>query len=653
MGEAPTLLWEPSDERKARANVTRYMRWLGEDRGVRHDSYRDLWQWSVTDLEAFWGSLWDFFEVKAHRPYEQVLAERRMPDARWFTGATLNYAEHSLRRRDDHPAVVFQSELRPLESLSYGQLSQQVASAAAGLRRVGVGKGDRVVAYMPNIPETLVAFLATASIGAIWSVCAPEFGTRVVADRFLQIEPKVLLAVDGYRYGGRDFHRTDAVAEIQRRLPTLEHTVMVPYLAERPDVDGLAALTWWDELLSEGGELTFEPVPFDHPLWVLFSSGTTGLPKAIVHGHGGILLEHLKSLSLHVDLTDEDRLFWYTTTGWMMWNFLIGGLLLGSTVLLYDGNPGHPDMGTLWRFAQDARASYFGASAAYIQACMKAGITPAAEFDLTALNGLGSTGSPLPPEGFHWVYESVKPDILLNSYSGGTDMCTGFVGSCPLLPVHAGEIQARCLGARVESYDPEGRPLVDQVGELVITEPMPSMPLYFWSDPDGTRLRESYFEMFPGVWRHGDWIEITGRETCVIYGRSDSTLNRGGVRMGTSEFYRVVEEVEEVLDSLVLDTGQAGVEGRLLLFLVMREGAALGDVLRGRIVSRLRRDLSPRHAPDEVHAIPEVPRTLNGKKVEVPVKRILAGTPVDEAISRDAMSNPGSLDYFVALARSS
>ena len=650
--DRPALLWEPSQEQKARANLTRYMSWLRKNRGLSYNSYHDLWQWSVDDLEGFWASIWEFFDVKAHEPYTEVLAERRIPGARWFTGAQLNYAEHALRRRDDHPAVLFQSEARPLESMSYRQLAGEVASVAAGLRRLGVGKGDRVVAYMPNIPETLVALLATASIGAIWSVCSPEFGTRVVVDRFQQIEPAVLLAVDGYRYGGRDYPRMEAVAEIQGQLPTLKHTVVVPYLTERPNIEELTRAIRWRELRQAEGELSFEPVPFDHPLWVLFSSGTTGLPKAIVHGHGGILLEHLKSLSLHVDLTEDDRFFWYTTTGWMMWNFLIGGLLLGSTVLLYDGSPAYPDMSTLWRFAREAGATYFGVSAAYIQACMKAGIEPGVEFDLSSLKGVGSTGAPLPPEGFVWVYEKVSSDLLLNSYSGGTDMCTGFVGSCPLLPVHAGEIQCRSLGARVEAYDPQGRSMVDRVGELVITEPLPSMPLYLWNDPEGHRHRESYFEMFPGVWRHGDWIEITSRATCIISGRSDSTLNRGGVRMGTSEFYRVVEEMDEVLDSLVVDTGQEGVEGRVLLFLVMREGFELNDDLRGRINRKLRTELSPRHAPDEMHAIPEVPRTLNAKKVEVPVKRILAGTPLDEAISRDAMSNPQSLQYFVELAQS-
>ena len=646
------LLWQPSEEGKAKANITRYMGWLQETRGLTFGSYHDLWRWSVTDIEGFWASIWDFFQVKAHRAYQQVLAERKMPGARWFAGAELNYAEHALSRRDDHPAVMFQSETRPLTTVTYQQLYREVAAIAGGLRRLGVKKDDRVVAFMPNVPQTLIAFLATASIGAVWSSCSPEFGMRSVVERFQQIEPSVLLAVDGYQYGGRVYPRVEAVAEIQRQLPTLKHTVVVPYLTDRPSLRGLTDAIPWEGLSSDATEVIFEPVPFDHPLWVLYSSGTTGLPKAIVQGHGGILLEHFKALSLHLDLTAQDRFFWYTTTGWMMWNFVIGGLLLGATILLYDGNAGHPDMTTLWRFAQETGMTYFGTSAPYIQACMRAGIQPTRQFNLASLKGIGSTGAPLSPEGFAWVYENVKDDTLLGSASGGTDVCTPFVGSCPLLPVHAGEIQCSYLGARVEAYDENGRSVTDQVGELVVTEPMPSMPLFLWNDPDGHRYRESYFETFLGVWRHGDWVKITPRNTCVIYGRSDSTLNRGGVRMGTSEFYRVVEELPEVMDSLVVDTGQLGREGRLLLFLVLGEGSQLDDSLLTRIREKLRKELSPRHVPDEIHVIPEVPRTINAKKLEVPVKRIFTGTPVDKAISKDSMSNPDALQVFVDLARS-
>ncbi|NLG68867.1 MAG: acetoacetate--CoA ligase [Firmicutes bacterium] len=654
-----TLLWQPSEAQRSASRLAQYMRWLRERRGLAFESYDELWRWSVTDLEGFWSSVWEFFEVRAHAPYRRVLAERTMPGARWFEGARLNYAEHALRRRDDHPAVVAWSESGPLGTLTYAELARQVAAAAAGLRRLGVRRGDRVVAYAPNIPQTLVALLATASLGAIWSSCSPEFGIRSVVDRFQQIEPKVLLAVDGYRYNGTPYPRLAAVAEIQHQLPSLSATVVIPYLEPRPDTAALRDAVRWEQLMdaaggggAAGASLSFEPVPFDHPLWVLYSSGTTGLPKAIVHGHGGILLEHLKAIALHLDLSQADRFFWFTTTGWMMWNFLVSGLLLGMTVLLYDGSPAYPDMGALWRFAEATRMTYLGTSAPYIQACMKAGIEPGRACDRRARRGVGSTGAPLPPEGFDWVYRQVKADLLLGSVSGGTDLCSAFVGSCPLLPVHAGEIQCRMLGARVEAYDEAGRPLVGQVGELVITEPMPSMPLFLWNDGPGmARYRATYFETYPGVWRHGDWIKITPRGSCVIYGRSDSTLNRGGVRMGTSEFYRVVEEMPEVVDSLVVDTGQLGREGQLLLFVVLRPGVILDEVLQARIRQRLRTELSPRHVPDAIFAVPEVPRTLNAKKMEVPVRRILMGVPPEQAVSRDAMRNPEALRPFVELAQ--
>ncbi len=645
-----TILWTPPPEARARANMTRYMGWLRETRDLTFDSYDALWRWSVTDLDAFWASIWEFCGVRARRPYARVLADRRVFGARWFPGAELNFAEHALARRDGHPAVVFASEDRAPASISYAELARQVAAAAAGLRRLGVRRGDRVAAYMPNIPETLVAFLAAASLGAIWSSCSPEFGTRSVVDRFRQIAPRVLLSVDGYRYGGRDFDRRDALGEIRRELPTLEATVVVPGPRGAPPAGG--GVRPWAELVRDpGGEPVFEPVPFDHPLWVLYSSGTTGLPKAIVHGHGGILLEMLKALTLHLDLGPDDRFFWFTTSGWMMWNFLISGLLVGATVVLYDGSPAYPDMGALWRLADDAGITYFGTSAPYVLGCGKAGVEPARVARLDRLRAVGSTGAPLPPEGFAWVYDHVKRDLLLGSVSGGTDVCTAFLLSCPLLPVRAGELQCRGLGAKIEAYDPAGRPLVGEVGELVITEPLPSMPVGFWNDPEGRRYRASYFDVYPGVWRHGDWIKITDTGGCVVYGRSDSTLNRAGVRMGTSEFYRVVDDLPEVVDSLVVDTGELGRDGQLLLFVVLRPGATLDASLRGRITQTIRTELSPRHVPDRIYQIAEVPRTLSGKKLEVPVKRILTGTPPERAASRDAMSNPDSLDVFVEIAR--
>jgi len=644
------LLWAPSEQTGAVSNMGRYIRWLHTHRGRDFTGFGDLWRWSVSDPEGFWSSVWEFLEVRAHRSPVRALSEPRMPGAQWFPGAELNYAEHALRRRDDHLAVVAGSEARSLITLSYGELYRQTAAVAAALARLGVRRGDRVVAYLPNIPETVVAFLATASLGAVWASCPPEFGARSVIDRFRQIAPRVLFAADGYRFKGRSYDRLPEARELRASLPTLEHMVLVPYLHGDAAAGALPDVMHWPDLLAETPHLTFAPVSFDHPLWVLYSSGTTGLPKAIVQGHGGILLEHLKTLALHLDLNGEDRLFWYTTTGWMMWNFLVSGLLLGATVVLYEGHPAYPDQRALWRFAEQTQMTYFGTSAPYLHACVKAGIEPGRDFDLRRLKGLGSTASPLAREAFHWVYEKVNAHLLLNPFSGGTDLCTGIVGACPLVPVRAGEIPCRLLGAAVEAYDEAGQPVVDQVGELVLTRPMPSMPLRFWNDPEDRRYLESYFERFPGVWRHGDWIRVTSRGSCVIYGRSDSTLNRGGVRMGTSEFYGVVGELPEVVDSLVIDTGELGREGQLLMFVVLAAGITLDDPLRERIKSVLRAGLSPRHVPDEIHAVGEVPYTLNGKKVEVPVKRILAGVPVDVAVSRAAITNPDSLRYFVELA---
>jgi acetoacetyl-CoA synthetase len=634
--------------------MTRYMRWLESERNLRFgDDYAELWRWSVEEIEDFWASIWDFFEVRASAPYTDVLAERTMPGARWFEGASLNYAEHLLRGKPgERLAVLHASERRELDDVTWGELREQVSRVAAALRELGVGRGDRVVAYTPNVPETLVAFLATASLGAIWSSCSPDFGAGSVVDRFAQIEPKVLFCVDGYRYNGRDFDRTDVVAGLQAEMPSLERTVVLRYLGTGPDLSALRDVTTWDDLLEAGAgqPLSFEQVPFDHPLWVLYSSGTTGLPKAIVQGHGGILLEHLKKLSLHVDAREGDRVFWFTTTGWMMWNFLVSGLLTDAAIVLYDGSPGHPDMGVLWDLAERTEMTCFGTSASYIAACMKAEVEPGSGRDLSRLRALGSTGSPLAPEGFQWVYDHVGDDTWLFSTSGGTDVCTAFVGGVPLLPVYRGELQARALGAKVEAFDEDGNSVVDEVGELVITEPMPSMPVFFWGDEDGSRYRASYFEHYPGVWRHGDWIEITSRGSAVIYGRSDSTINRQGVRMGTSEIYRAVAAVPAVLDALVVDVPRPGTEGWMPLFVVLREGEELDDELIAEITRRIREQCSPRHVPNDVFQIAEVPRTLSGKVLEVPVKRILMGTPVETAASKDSLANPAALDYFVELS---
>jgi acetoacetyl-CoA synthetase len=648
------LLWEPSADFAERTVMRRYMRWLGEARGVRIEDYGALWAWSVEDLEGFWQSIWDFFEVRASQPAKRVLEERAMPGAQWFPGARLSYAEHIFRGKDDAAiAIVHAGELRAEAEMSWGELRELTARIAAGLRALGVGEGDRVVAYMPNIPETIAAFLACASLGAIWSSCSPDFGARSVADRFAQIEPKVLFAVDGYRYNGRDFDRLDTVAGLVDEIPSLEHVVVLPYLAHSPDLDRVPTAMPWSELLRDG-PLEFAQLPFDHPLWVLYSSGTTGLPKAIVHGQGGILLEHLKKMHLHLDAQPGDRVFWFTTTGWMMWNFLVGVLLTPASIVLYDGSPAQPSMDVLWDLAASTGMTCFGTSASYIASCMKAGVEPAGNGrDLSALRSVGSTGSPLAPEGFKWVYDHVGRDTWLFSTSGGTDVCTAFVGGCPLLAVYQGELQARALGAKVEAFDEEGRSLVGEVGELVITEPMPSMPVFFWNDPDGERYRESYFAMYPGIWRHGDWIEITPRGTAIIYGRSDSTINRGGIRMGTSEIYRAVLAVPEVVDALVVDVPREGEDNWMPLFVVLRDEAQLDDDIVSQIKRRIREDCSPRHVPNDVYAIAEVPRTLSGKVLEVPVKRILMGTAPEKAASRDSLANPQALDWFVELAGSS
>ena len=575
-----------------------------------------------------------------------------MPGAKWFTGAQLNFAEHVFRNATAaRPAIVFQSELRPLSEMSWAELERQAGCVAAWLRAMGVKPGDRVVAYMPNIPETVVAFLACASLGATWSSCSPDMGSASVVDRFKQIEPKVLFAVDGYRYGGKDFDRRDVVAELQRELPSLERLVLVPYLNPMHSRPGCVTPCAGRGCSRQRRPLAFEQVPFDHPLWVVYSSGTSGLPKPIVHGHGGIVLQMQKGLALELDLKPEDRFFWFSTTGWIMWNLLVGGLVRGSTILLLDGNPGWPDPGTLWRFAGASRASFVGASAAFIGLCMKSGIEPAKIADLSRVRAVGSTGSPLSVEGYRWVYEHVGRDLLLASISGGTDPAASFVGACPILPVYAGEIQCRALGVAAYAYDDQGNAVTDQVGELVITEPMPSMPLYFWNDAGGKRYQESYFDMYPGKWRHGDWIRITPRGGAVIYGRSDATINRHGIRMGTAELYRAIEDLPEVLDSIVVDLEYLGRESYMPLFVVLREGVDLDEALKARIKEKIRTAASARYVPNDIFAIAEVPRTLTGKKMELPVKRLLLGHPIDKIASPDAMSNPRSLEYFVGFAQ--
>ena len=642
------VLWEPDQQTVHDARITRFMRWLAGT-GPDLTSYDELWRWSVTEPGSFWAAIWDYFEVLGHRGPGPVLTGEVMPDVQWFTGSTLNYARNALRTAwtdPDRTAIIFSSERTKGGSLSYSELASEVARVARGLRAEGVGRGDRVAALLPNVPEAIIGLLATASLGAIWSSCSPDFGARSVIDRFAQIEPKVLIACDGYVYGGKEYSRAAMVDEVVRALPGLSAVVMVDLIGQAHSRSG--ATPW--EVLGTGGyqerEPEFDEVPFDHPLWVVYSSGTTGLPKPIMHGHGGIVLEHLKALAFHQDLRPGDVFTWYTTTGWMMWNYLAGGLLAGLTIVLYDGSATYPATDRLWRLAAEHGVTYLGVGAPYLVACMKAGLRPGDETDLSALRAIGSTGSPLPPEAFGWVYDRVAKDLLLGSFSGGTDLCTGFVGPCPLLPVRAGIISGRCLGAAVEAYDDDGHPVTGQVGELVLTQPMPSMPVGFWNDPDRTRYYESYFDVYPGVWRHGDWIEMLPDGGCVIYGRSDATLNRGGVRMGTSEFYRVVEGFAEVADSLVVDTGRLGAEGRLILYVVPAAGGELNDELAARLRAALRSQLSPRHVPDEIHQVPGIPRTLSGKKLEVPVRKILLGTDPERAVDQNALANPEVLGYF-------
>ncbi|WP_420644499.1 acetoacetate--CoA ligase [Candidatus Leptofilum sp.] len=644
------LLWQPSAEVVENANLTRFMRWLAAEKNLNFDSYDALWQWSVTELGAFWQAVWTFCEVKASQRGEVALANAQMPGAVWFPEARLNYAENIFAQMtDSRPAFLYEDEDGPLVEWSWAEVYRQTAVLQQHLKQIGIGQGDRVVAYLPNIPEAIIACLATASLGAIWSSASPDFGSKAVLDRFAQIEPKLLITVDGYRYNGRPFDRRDIVTQLQANLPTLENSIAIPLLDNAPLPNTLS----WPDILAEADEtpeLTFAQLPFNHPLWILYSSGTTGLPKPIVHGHGGNLLEHKKATIFHNDLHPGDRFFWYTSTGWMMWNYQLGALLSGSTIILYNGSPSYPTLGRLWDLAERSGMTYFGLSPAFVAACMNVGIQPNQQHDLSQLRGIGSTGAPLPVSAFEWLYQNVHDNFALESLSGGTDLCNGFVGGCCLKPVYAGEIQAAWLGVKVQAWNNRGEPVVGEVGELIIAAPTPSMPIRFWNDADGARYRASYFEMFPGVWRHGDWIQFNERGGCVIYGRSDATINRKGIRMGTSEIYACVEAIDGVLDSLVVDLELLERDSFMPLFVILAEGKMLDDELRGQINQTLRRELSPRHVPDAIYQVQELPYTLSGKKLEIPVRRILLGHPVEKAANLGAMRNPESINYFIELA---
>jgi acetoacetyl-CoA synthetase len=646
------LLWQPTDEIIRQSNLTHYMHWLAENKNLHFSTYRELWNWSVTHIEDFWESLWTYFNLKYSGSWETPLVSRTMPGAQWFVGAKMNYAENIFAQKtDQRPMILFKAEDQLLVEISWHEIYDKTNRIAQALRAMGVQRGDRVVAYLPNIPETILAVLAVASLGAIWSSCSPDFGSRSVLDRFTQIEPKVLIAVDGYQYGGQVFDRRDVLKELQAALLSIQHTILIPHIGA--NTDGLTNTILWDDALSAvtpAPELAFAQVPFDHPLWVLYSSGTTGLPKPLVHGHGGMLLEHVKATVFHNDLKPGDRFFWYTSTGWMMWNYLLGSLLSGASIVLYNGTPGYPDMNALFELAEAAGITYFGTSAAFISACIKRRIHPNQQFDLSRIRAVGSTGSPLSPEGFQWIYDNINRDLALESLSGGTDLCTAFVGGARILPIYRGEIQGASLGAKVQAFNEHCEPVVGEVGELVITEPMPCMPLYLWNDPQMVRYRESYFEVCPGVWRHGDWIEFNEHGGCVIYGRSDSTINRQGIRMGTSEIYRAVESFPEVVDSLIIDLELLGRQSYLPLFVVLREGVSLDDALKQQIKGKLRQEISPRHVPDDIIEIEQVPYTLSGKKMEVPIRKILLGMDVDKAANRGAMRNPEALDFFIGLA---
>lgn len=645
-------LWRATPEEFAQSGLADYLQWLAAQRGLVFADYQALWQWSIDDLDAFWTSIWQYFDIQADGDAGQVLGSRSMPGAEWFPQTQLNYAEHIFRKaRADQPAIVARCEDQPWREISWSQLEREVGALAASMRARGLKAGDRVVAYMPNVPETVVAFLACASIGAVWSSCSPEMGVSVVVDRFQQIAPQWVFAVDSYRYAGKLFDRSSVVGEILAALPSVQQVVHV----HGPLAQGLA-VEWphvqaWSEMIATPAALQFERLPFAHPLWVVYSSGTTGLPKAMVHSHGGIVLTHLKTNRLQHDVRDGDRFLFLGSTGWIVWNLMVGSLLAGATVVLSDGNPSFPHDGLLWDFIDQQGVTLFGCGAAFLTKSAKDGIRPCEGRSFAALRALNSTGSPLPLDAYAWTYANVKSDLWLASISGGTDIASGFVACSPWLPVHAGEIQCRELGVAAHAFNAAGQPVIDEVGELVVVQPMPSMPVFFWNDADSARYLGSYFEDFPGLWRHGDWIRFTERGTAVIYGRSDTTINRFGIRMGTAEIYRVIEALPEVSDSLVVDLEYLGRPSYMPLFVVLAEGLELTPALSTRIKNAIKTQASARHVPNDVFQVREVPRTLTGKKMELPVRKLLLGADARQVASPDAMANPQAMAYFEAFAQ--
>ena len=643
--DSSDVLWSPDSKRVTNSKLIHYMTWLKSKKNLHFEGYQDLWRWSVDKHEEFWESVWEYFNVGELNGYSNVLEGTSIYESKWFAEAKLNYSEQVFAKRDNDTAIITINEECQKRTVSYEELYFQVANLASFMKSIGLTKGDRVAAYMANSLESVVAFLATASIGAIWSSCSPEFGVNSVVQRFGQIEPKILIASDGYRYAGKNNDRTKQINQLIEKIPSINHTILVENIG-CCKVNSLDNRTLWDEIVMDESVLEFEQVEFDHPLWILYSSGTTGRPKPIVHGHGGILLEHYKTLSFHLDIQDSDRFFWFTTVGWMMWNVVVSGLLVKATIVLYDGSPTYPNTDKIWEISELTGATYVGLSAPYINACMKNKIVPKDKYKMVDLKGIGSTGAPLSDDGFEWVYSNVKSDVHLGSYSGGTDLCTGFVGPVPILPVKIGEIQARTLGAQIEAYNECGEPIVDSVGELVITKPMPSMPVFFWGD-DGSIYKNSYFEVFDNVWRHGDWIEINSNGGCKIYGRSDSTLNRSGIRMGTSEFYEVLDAVPEIMDSIVIDTGFELKDGKILLFVQLQNGLKINPSMKLEIISKIKSDLSPRYIPNSIFQVSQIPTTLNGKKLEIPIKKILNGSNIEEAVNLGTVKNPDSLSEFI------